>query len=208
MPSAKETAADTLALFEERIRRLDYIISGENATRDTEPHQTTTTGSATARLRTLERTLYSLASRSPAAADVLALQKAQPSFFHPSNPTTPPTDLPTASLASLVLAHTPLYTTVSAHLTQLQDTHVPDPAVAVKLTELRPRIEKARVKQEQQAREFAELRARSARVVEKWYEGGVLQMGERWAEWEERVRDVEIAVRRREAARRREEGMV
>ncbi|KAK5123777.1 hypothetical protein LTR85_002413 [Meristemomyces frigidus] len=205
--ASKEVGADTLALLEERIRRVDYIINGDNAARDTEPSQTT--GSATARLRTLERTLNSLESRSQAAADVLALQKVQPSLFHTTlSATKAPTDLPPASLASLILAHAQLYTSVSAHLTQLQDTHLPDPAAATKLVDLQPRIEKVQARQDQQARDFAELRRRSARVVEQWYQVGVLEMGEKWAEWEERVRDAEILVRRREAAKRREEGMV
>ena len=58
----------------------------------------------------------------------------------------------------------------------------------------------------EQAKEFAELRARSAKVVEQWYENGVLDMGEKWADWEERLRDCEILVRRNEAAKKREEG--
>ena len=43
-------------------------------------------------------------------------------------------------------------------------------------------------------------------MVERWYEGGVLGMGEQWAGWEERVREGEILVRRREARQRREDG--
>jgi len=93
-------------------------------------------------------------------------------------------------------------------LTQLQDTPVADPASAVKLVDLRERIGKAAVRQDQQARELAELRARSAMVVERWYEMGVLEMGENWADWEERVREAEILVRRKEAAKKREQGVV
>ncbi|KAK4544664.1 hypothetical protein LTR36_003913 [Oleoguttula mirabilis] len=210
--ASKAVGADTLALLEERIRRVDYVLNGDNTARDTtEPSHTT--GSATARLRTLERTLNSLASRSPAAADILAVQKAHPSLFHPTRSSTTTntntsTDLPPAHLAALVLAHAQLYTAVSAHLTQLHDTHLPDPTEVIKLVDLHPRIGKAQAKQTQQAREFAELRGRSARVVEQWYRVGVLEMGDQWAEWEERVREAEILVRRREAARRREEGMV
>lgn len=203
--ASNAASADTLALLEERIRRIDYALNGNSTARDTEPSQTT--GSATARLRTLERTLASLASRSPAAADVLALQRVQPSVFHAATPNAP-SSLHPASLALLVLAHAQLYTSVSANLTQMHDTYLPDPAAATKLVHLRSRIEKVRTRQDQQAREFAELRARSARVVEQWYQVGVLDMGEQWAGWEERVRDAEILVRRREAAKKRAEGMV
>jgi hypothetical protein len=116
--------------------------------------------------------------------------------------------LPAASIANLILAHSQLYQSLSTRLSQLQDLNVPDAAAAAKLIELRPRIQKAHEKQVAQAKEFAELRARSAQAVEKWYEGGVLGMGEQWAEWEERLRDAEILVRRREAAKRREDGTI
>jgi hypothetical protein len=93
-------------------------------------------------------------------------------------------------------------------LTQLQDFTVPDPSSATKLIELQPRIDQARVKQVAQAQQFAELRARSAKAVETWYEGGLLGMDEQWADWEERLRDAEILIRRREAAKKREDGLV
>ncbi|KAK0931062.1 hypothetical protein LTR29_016438 [Friedmanniomyces endolithicus] len=205
MASSKQTTADTLALLDERLRRVNYALHGDSETRDSDPSQTPR--SVIARLRALERTLAQLRAHSPAAAEVLALQKAHPSLFHPPPPNTPST-LPPTQLTALILAHSQLYASVSANLTQLQDTRVPDPASAAKLVELAPRIEKARAKQEKQAREVAELRARSARVVERWLEVGMLGMSERWAEWEERLREVEIVVRRREGAKRREEGMV
>lgn len=205
--ASKETAADTLALLEERLRRVDYVLNGDEQARDTtEPSPSS--GSATARLRRLENMLQQLVARSPSAADVLALRKAHPSIFDHTSTDAPSTLPPAAQLAALVLAHAHLYTSVSVNLTQLQDTHLPDAAALVKLVDLQPRMDKARAKQDLQAKEFAELRARSAKAVEKWYEDGVLGMGDTWAGWEERVRDAEIVVRRREAAKRREEGLV
>ncbi|KAK0836376.1 hypothetical protein LTR03_013735 [Friedmanniomyces endolithicus] len=203
MASSKQTTADTPALLDERLRRVNYALHGDSEVRDSEQ----TPRSAIARLRALERTLAQLLARSPAAAEVLALQKAHPSLFHP-HPSNLPSTLPPSQVAALILAHSQLYTSVSANLTQLQDTRVPDPAGTVKFVDLAPRIEKARVRQEKQAREVAELRSRSARVVEQWLEVGMLGMSERWAEWEERLREVEIVVRRREGAKRRENGMV
>ncbi|KAK1055971.1 hypothetical protein LTR74_015281 [Friedmanniomyces endolithicus] len=205
MASPKQTTADTLALLDERLRRVNYALHGDSEVRDSDPPQTPRP--AIAHLRALERTLAQLRTHSPAAAEVLALQKAHPSLFHP-NPANAPSTLLPSQLRALVLAHSQLYTSVSTNLTQLQDTRVPDPTGIVKLVDLAPRIEKARVRQEQQAREVAELRAKSARVVEQWLEVGMLGMSERWAEWEERLREVEIVVRRREGAKRREEGMV
>ncbi|KAK3719980.1 hypothetical protein LTR37_004103 [Vermiconidia calcicola] len=208
MTTSKETAADTLSLLEERIRRVKYVINGHNDW-DTEwPPEAQDGGSATSRLRALERSLQSLAAKSPTVTEVLALQRKYPELLHTSSTSDVPTSLSTASLASLILAHSQLYQTVSARLSQLQNISVPDPSSAAKLIELQPRIEKVRVKQETQSKEISELRARSAKVVEMWYQGGVLGMGEQWAEWEERLRDAEILVRRREAARKREDGLV
>ncbi|KAK1052437.1 hypothetical protein LTR12_014795 [Friedmanniomyces endolithicus] len=205
MAGSKQTTADTLALLDERLRRVTYAVNGDGEVHDSDPSQIPR--AAIAHLRALERTLAQLRARSPAATEALALQKAHPSLFHPTT-TSAPSTLPPSQLTALILAHSKLYTSVSANLTQLQDTRVPDPASAVKLVDLAPRIETSRVKQEQQAREVAELRAKSARVVEQWLEVGILGMNERWADWEERLREVEIVVRRREGVKRREEGLV
>jgi len=205
MATSKETIADTMTMLHERLRRIDYALNGDD-TQLTEQGQTRS--SASARLRTLERTLHSLTTRSPAAADILALQNARPALFAGDSPDEVPSTLSASSLAALVVAHAQLYTSVSSQLTQLQDNAVPGPGPVVKLVDLQPRIDKAVARHEQQAREVAELRARSARVVERWYEVGVLEMGERWVDWEERIREVEILVRRREAAMKREEGVV
>jgi hypothetical protein len=203
--ATKETAVDTLALLEERIRRIDYLLNGDNAAHEDEALNN---ASATARLRHLEHRLASLVARSPPAADILTLQRAHPAVFNPSQATTAPA-LPAGQLAQLLLAHTPLFTTTAANLTQLQSqSSIPDPQPFIKVLQLQERIEKARQTQVGQAKEFAELRQRSANLVEMWYEVGVLGMGENWAEWEERVREVEIWVRRAEAGRRREEGVV
>lgn len=45
---------------------------------------------------------------------------------------------------------------------------------------------------------MAELRIRSARVIQRWYEVGVLGESECWSEWEGRVVQVEKRVRRGE----------
>lgn len=204
MATSQQTTDETLSLLQDRLDRVNYILNGEGqrfVEQQPAPKQAIP---ASVRLRSLEHNLNSLASSTPAVADVLALQKKHPEFFD----ATAADSLPPASLGSLILAHSQLYQSVSSRLSQLQDLSVPDPATVAKLIELRPRVEKAREKQAARAKEFAELRTRSAQVVEKWYEGGVLGMGEQWAEWEERLRDAEILIRRREAAKRREDGTI
>lgn len=73
------------------------------------------------------------------------------------------------------------------------------------LIALVPRLEKLEEVQRRQNAEVAELRARSARVVEKWYEWGVLGMGECWGEWEGRLEGVEGKCRKKEKRRKEEE---
>lgn len=64
------------------------------------------------------------------------------------------------------------------------------------------------VRQDEQAREISELRVRTARVLQRWYEVGVVGSGECWAEWEGRLEDVEREVRRREVIRERRENEI
>lgn len=206
MAATNSDASQTLNLLEERLRRIEYAVNGynEQTQNDAERQER----SATARLRTLERTLQTLALKSPATADILLLQAQQPGIFHTSADASARPILGSSSLAALVLAHAQLYHTTALQTRQLQEQHVPDPAGATKLAVLEPRLKKAAAKEAELAREVGELRERSARAVEEWYEGGVLHMGEQWAEWEERLRDSEIVVRRAEARRKREEGTV
>lgn len=205
MAATRETVAETLSSFEERLRRVDYVLNGNLDRENTRSSTPSAKGSATARLRTLERSLQTLVEKSTTVNDILLLQKKHPELFQTSSSLDVPTSLPPSSLASLVLAHSQLYHSISSQLPQVQDTAIPDPSSAAKLIELRPRLERLQATQNAQAREFAELRIRSAKAVEAWYEGGVLGMGEQWAQWEERLRDAEIAVRRREAAKKRDE---
>lgn len=203
-----DAASETLSLLEERLRRVQYVLHGHSDGGFDKASTSEVKGSATVRLRTLERDLQSLAAKSTTVSDILTLRKQYPELFHRSSSADASSTLPAASQASIVLAHSKLYQTISAQLPQVQEATIPDPAAAARLIELSPRILYLQAKQGAQARECAELRTRSARVVGSWYEGGVLGMGERWAEWEERLRDVEILVRRKEAAKKREEGAV
>lgn len=212
MASQLEVTTDTLSLLEERLRILDFALNGDQSASDHETQAAATTsetkGPAIARLKSLERSLHSLAAKSTTVNDVLSLHARHPDLFHVRDSTNLPISLQPASLLSLVLANSQLYLSLSSKLPQLQETSIPDPAWATRMVALGPRIEKALAKQDSQASELADLRLRSAKVVESWYESGVLGMGERWADWEERLRAVEIAVRRREAAKKRDEAPV
>jgi hypothetical protein len=205
MAVSQDIAGDTLLILEERLRHVDFLINGESQAQD-EPQ---TNNSAASRLRNLERQLKILASKSYAISDLLQLQKEHPEIFHASEPHEVPSTLPPAGLAQLVLAHEQLYKTTATQLTTLNENSViPDPAPLSKLISLQPRIDRIEAKQRRQAQEVAELRLRSMRVLAAWHEKGVLEMGEKFAEWEDSLKDVEILVRRNEAAKRREEDML
>lgn len=55
---------------------------------------------------------------------------------------------------------------------------------------------------------MSELRVRTARVLQRWYEVGVVGSGECWAEWEGRLEGVEREVRRREVIRMKRENEI
>jgi hypothetical protein len=205
--SINETHDASLDMLEARLQRINYALNGDGEIEDASA-RTTQTSTAAHRLRNLERQMQLIATRSPAAGEVLKLQAQHPSIFEQAIGAEQTNTLPLAPQAALILAHAQLYSRVSGQLQSLQETNVPDPTSASKLRELQPRIEKAAARQQQQANELADLRSRSAAAVERWYESGVLGMAERWAEWEERMRDVEIVVRRLEAMKKREEELV
>jgi hypothetical protein len=207
MASVPHTAAETLSLLEERLRRLEFLIEGDSThfvgeNEDLPASQ----GAISTRLRNLERGLESLINRSNAVYDILLLHQQVPDLFHASGLNSVPVTLAPASLAQLILAHEQLLKTMSAGLQTIHDIGtIPDSTAFVQLVELRPQLAKLETKQAEQVRELATLRARSAQIVEQWYESGVLEMGGRWADWEEKLRDCEILVRRQEASRKREE---
>ena len=58
--------------------------------------------------------------------------------------------------------------------------------------------------QDSQSKEIADLRLRTASVLQRWYEVGVLGRGECWTEWDERMMEVEKKIRREEGSRTRE----
>jgi hypothetical protein len=194
-------------MLEERLRRLEFLIQGDpiHSLGDYET-LSASLGAVSTRLRNLERGLESLINRSNAIYDILLLHQQVPDLFHTSGVNSVPTTLAPASLAQLILAHEQLLKTTAGGLQTIHEIGtIPDSTVFVQLVASRPQLAKLETRQTEQAQELATLRARSAQLVERWYESGVLEMGGRWADWEEKLRDCEILVRREEASRKREE---
>lgn len=129
-----------------------------------------------------------------------------PDLFHPSiSSSTPPTTLSLEEILTIITASATEYHQTASRLTALKDLPLPPIDSSSALVALLPRLEKVELEQEEQELEIADLRERSARVVQLWYEAGVLGEGECWGEWEARVSEVEKVVRRRELMKRREE---
>lgn len=115
--------------------------------------------------------------------------------------------MPDHALASLVISHAPSYQSTASRLTSLNDVPIPDASLSATLMSISPRLDKLSSTALKQELDVAELQNRSAAVLERWYEVGVVGMGDCWSEWEERLVGSEIAIRREEARRARENGI-
>lgn len=112
------------------------------------------------------------------------------------------------NLASIVLSYASAFPETASRLTSLNDLPVPDAKLSTGLIELQPRLNKLAQVQEEQAKEISELRTRSAKVLQRWYEVGLLGSGECWAEWEARLEEVDREVKREEVAREKRARML
>lgn len=126
-----------------------------------------------------------------------------PELFQSTPPQTIPPGLSTQNLASIVLSYASAFPETASRLTSLNDLPIPEAKASTALIELKPRLEKLAKIQEQQVKEVSELRIHSARLLQRWYELGMLGSAECWAEWQSRLEEVDREVKRAEVARDR-----
>lgn len=131
-----------------------------------------------------------------------------PDLFQPQPLHEIPEGLSARTLSSIVLSYATAFPETASRLTSLNDLPVPDAQSSAALIELQPQLDRLAQTQAEQAKEISELRVRTARVLQRWYEVGVVGSGECWAEWEGRLEDVEREVRRREVIKERRENEV
>lgn len=129
-------------------------------------------------------------------------------LFHPEPNTTIPEGLTPQTITSIILSYASSFPETSSRLTSLNDLPIPDAASSAALIDLQPALDRAATKQAEQAAAISDLRVRSARVLQRWYEVGLVGSGEAWAEWEGRIEGVEREVRRREVFRERRENEI
>lgn len=79
---------------------------------------------------------------------------------------------------------------------------LPAATLSAQLVELLPEIQRLAQVQGAQEEEVGQLRARSAKILEWWVAVACVEMGEFWSDWEARVRDLEMRVRRGERWRK------
>lgn len=102
----------------------------------------------------------------------------------------------------------PLISTTAARLTTLKESPVPPVEVSTNLIAMAPRLARLELLREERWREVDVLRERTAVVLNRWYQMQVLEAGECWVEWEERLLEVEREVRRGERRREEDEDVV
>lgn len=125
-----------------------------------------------------------------------------PDLFQSPAPNAVPATLSSQALTALVLSYASAFPETASRLTSLKDLPIPPAEASTSLIELQPRLDRLAVVQEQQAAEVAELRARSALLMKRWMEVGIVGGGEVWGDWEGRVERVERTVKRIEGKER------
>jgi hypothetical protein len=112
----------------------------------------------------------------------------------------PTSTLTTDEKLSTVFSAAPSFHATSSQLTSIKDTPIPNPSTSADLISLLPRIYRAEVVQQTQAQEIADLRKRSAALLERWYLLGVEGVNECFVEWDKRTLKVDKLLARAQQA--------
>ncbi|KAF9893950.1 hypothetical protein FE257_008921 [Aspergillus nanangensis] len=164
-------AGATIELLEARLRRLTYLLSGDTTWTGVPiapPKPASLDDSISRRVLRLERDLEKLSKNIPAVRDVLNLHDRFPDLFRPTPPRTLPENLTTENLASIVLSYASAFPETASRLTSLNDLPIPDAQTSAALIELQPRMDQLAQMQDGQTKEIADLRIRTARVLQRW----------------------------------------
>jgi hypothetical protein len=225
-PSLQEMSLSTIPLLLPRLQRLEYLLTGQTDQNGTPqlapssmaisdgPQRFRHEDTVAARLYRLEEEVNRLRHLDGAVGDcVQEIEKlyarhpelfpsAQPSFTVSSRNL----EADLSTLASIVTSHATFYPTAASQLTSLSTLPIPPAAQSLRLIELQPRIERARERQGRMERDIANVRERSAKLLEWWVRVGIVGMDDMWEEWEDRVSKVQREVGRIERRRKEEEG--
>ncbi|MCJ1473917.1 hypothetical protein MMC13_002573 [Lambiella insularis] len=203
----KKVALESLELLGSRLRKINFYTTGTDETRDSTelPSNRGRQDNIQARLQQLDDGLKRLASRSTAIEQFLNLYNRKNERI--IQQISQVDDQPAFSISerlAIINSCATLYPTSVSRLTSIQDLPVPSAESSASLIALHPRLAKVELLQKSQSLQLAELRVRTASVLQRWYEIGVLGRGECWTEWEGRMMEVEKVLRREEGSRARE----
>ncbi|KAF8846679.1 hypothetical protein BDZ45DRAFT_666701 [Acephala macrosclerotiorum] len=199
-----KTATETIDLLEARLRRIEYAVCSQI----NETSASIGKPPVAQRLASLEHGLHQLASKSRVIQDLLRIHSRYPDLFQAPNADDLPTTLDTESILAIVMASASSYPSTASRLTSILDVPIPSTELSTQLIELRPRIARLEGIQAAQNADLAELRERSATLIQRWYTMDVLRAGDSLADLEGRVRQAEQQVRRVSLARREDDGLV
>ena len=125
-------------------------------------------------------------------------------IFSGNSETAEQASFPISDRLSIVKSCATMFPTTASRLTSIQDLPLPSAESSTSLVILHPKLAKVELLQESQSKEIAILRLRTASILQRWYEVGILASGECWTEWDERLMEVEKTLRRAESSRARE----
>jgi len=103
-----------------------------------------------------------------------------------------------------VLASSATFQSAQAKLSSLDGMKFENVTDLVPMAAMLPELASVMAVHEAQENEMTELQQRSVRLLANWYSYSILSGNERWANWEDRLLDVERVVRRREIALEKE----
>ncbi|KAI5303118.1 hypothetical protein KEM56_007891 [Ascosphaera pollenicola] len=196
--SAAVLAADTIELLETRLKRLEYLLTGDVSWTGEVggiSHPTSSNETVSARLENVENEIFKLMAKVPAVREILTLYTRFPDLFQ----TVPPTQLPATpdqqTIIAIIFSYATAFPETASRLTALKDLPIPPASESAALASLQPRLDKLTAEQAEQTREIAELRTRTALLMQRWLEVGVVGGSDVWSEWEERIEAAERRIR-------------
>ncbi|KAG8625163.1 hypothetical protein KVT40_006914 [Elsinoe batatas] len=196
-----QLAKQTLSLLEERLDKLQLLLHGDGVA--DEARDTSYSSSVTTRLQSLDKALRKLESDSSSIKELLRLHKSQRrAFDHEAENHVNPGGESVA--ATLVLSHAAQLNTTTSSLRSIHDVVIPEASSSVHILAQTPRMQRAIVRAEAQNKHMSDVRTRSAELVSRWHQVGVLGVGEVISEWDERLTDAERSLRQRHARMRRD----
>ncbi|MCJ1327940.1 hypothetical protein MMC10_004615 [Thelotrema lepadinum] len=209
-----DVASEVVADLDYRVRRLEFYLTGALELEAVPKDETSVKPSLYTRMRTIDQSITKLASQRRAVDDMLQLYSKYTDLF-PSDTLIPSAiseddedngaDPAPREQLTTVNACAPMFPSTLSRLNLLKDLPIPPTETTASLLSIKPRLTRAETVQDSFASDVAELRLRSILLLQRWTKVGVQAAGHCWADWEERLMEVEQIVRRAEHAKAQEQ---